>query len=117
MSGPISQRKLRSRSATNSSNDTVRAASDDPSRHHKPIHEVKVAQPEIASIWTHDDNFSKDEVLVNPDTFQHISFAAGDLLQVVALKSTLGVRDFEKSPDASLTESKDRADRKDASSD
>src|SRR5256885_5040592 len=117
MSGPVSHSKMRSRSSSNSSDNTVRAAPDDPPCHKKPIHEQNAAQPEIVSLWIHDDNFCKDEVLVNPDAFQHINLAAGDLVQIMALRSTLGVRDFEKSCEASLTESNHPLDQTDTSSD
>jgi hypothetical protein len=117
MSTSVSPSRLRSRASSNSSDDTVRAASDDPPHHQTSIRDLKVSQPEIASVWVHDENFSKDEVLVNPDTFHHVSFAAGDLVQIVALKSSLEIRDFENSSGVSLTEGDDPLDPKNTSND
>ena len=37
------------------------------------------------SLWVHDDNFSQDEVLLNPTLFSSRSIKAGDLMQVIAL--------------------------------
>ena len=117
MSGRVSPNRLRSRTSSKSSDDTVRAASDDPLLHQKSIRDLTVSQPEVVSLWVHDESFSKDDVLVNPDTLHHLRLAAGDLVQIVALKSALEARDFEKSSEVSLTDSSDSSKPKGTSSD
>src|ERR1700722_4834583 len=113
----VSSTRLHRRATSASSEDTVRGASDDPQLQGKSIHDPSAPKPELASLWVHDESFSKDEVLVNPDTFHHVRVAAGDLIQIVALRTSLEVRDFEKSSVVSLTDSEHPLDPKDTSND
>ena len=117
MSRRVSPTRLRRRASSATSEDTVRGTSDDPQLQGKLIHDPSASKPELASLWVHDESFSKDEVLVNPDTFHHVRIAAGDLVQIVALRTALEVRDFEKSSVVSLTDSEHPLDRKDTSND
>jgi DEP domain-containing protein 5 len=117
MSRRVSPPRLRRRASSATSDDTVRGASDDPQLQGKPAHDSSASKPELASLWVHDESFSKDEVLVNPDTFHHVRIAAGDLVQIVALRTSLEVRDFEKSSVVPLTDSEHPLDRKDTSND
>ena len=114
MSRRVSPSRLRSRASSATSDDTVRAALDDSSPHSKPTLDLKVTQPEVVSLWVHDESFCRDEVVVNPDTFQHVRLAAGDLVQMIALKSALEVRDFEKSSGISMSDNDDALHSKDA---
>ena len=117
MSRHVSPSKLRGRTSSTSTDDTVRAALNDSPLHPKPTADLNVSQSEIASLWIHDETFSKDEVLVNPDTFQHVRLTAGDLVQIVALKAALEVRDFEKSSETSVSDNDDALDSEDTRGD
>src|SRR3954454_13989518 len=108
----VSPTRLRRRASSASSEDTVRGVSDDAQLQGKSIHDSSASKPEPASLWVHDESFSKDEVLINPDTFHHIMIEAGDLVQIVALRTSLEVRDFEKSSVVSLTDSEHPLDSK-----
>ena len=107
MSAHASPSRQRSRTSSNSSDNTVRTASADPLHHQKSTREPTVPQSEVASLWLHDESFSKEEVLVNPDTFRNVSLSSGDLVQIVALKLASDVRDFEKSTGPPQTNSDD----------
>ncbi|KAH8728688.1 hypothetical protein GQ44DRAFT_646426 [Phaeosphaeriaceae sp. PMI808] len=57
------------------------------------------AQPtrvqKICTLWTHDDNFSRDDIVFNGDKFPEIPTVPGTLLQIVAIESSTAVRDFQ----------------------
>jgi hypothetical protein len=64
----------------------------------------------ICTLWTHDDNFSRDDIVFNADKFPELLTAPGTLLQIVAIESTTAVRDFQPTtkavqPDASQARS------------
>jgi hypothetical protein len=64
----------------------------------------------VCTLWTHDDNFSRDDIVFNADKFSEIPTAAGTLLQIVALDSATAVRDFSstnKSPQPDAHRAKD----------
>ncbi len=102
------------RSSSGSSNDTLRATSTDRSGHGTK-YVSKTSAPELATLWVHDDSFSRDEVLINSDTFSHLSVAPGDLVQIVALKTALDVRDFEQSLEIPVTDTANVAAQNDSS--
>ncbi|OCK83599.1 hypothetical protein K432DRAFT_321990 [Lepidopterella palustris CBS 459.81] len=49
----------------------------------------------ICTLWTHDDNLSKDEVVFNVDKFAELSISFGTLARIIALKQSTAVRDFQ----------------------
>ncbi|KAL5118100.1 vacuolar membrane-associated protein iml1 [Pleosporales sp. CAS-2024a] len=64
------------------------------------------------TLWTHDDNFSRDDIVFNADKFPEISTAPGTLLQIVALEAGTAVRDFQssaKGPQLDAHQAKDAA--------
>lgn len=71
----------------------------------------------ICTLWTHDDNFSRDDVVFNSDKFSELPATPGSLIQVIALKYSTSTRDFQPAPrnlgndsiQAKVDESKDAA--------
>ena len=53
------------------------------------------SEERLCSLWVHDDNFSKDDVLLNLGLFPRGTVKVGDLMQVVALDSESAGKDFE----------------------
>jgi len=49
----------------------------------------------VCTLWTHDDNFSKDDVVFNCDKFSELPASPGSLIQIIALKYGTVVRDFQ----------------------
>lgn len=49
----------------------------------------------VCTLWTHDDNFSKDDVVFNSDRFPELPATPGSLIQVIALKYGTATRDFQ----------------------
>ncbi|KAJ4990582.1 vacuolar membrane-associated protein iml-1 [Stagonosporopsis vannaccii] len=54
----------------------------------------------ICTLWTHDENFSRDDVVFNGDKFPELPNAPGSLLQIVAVNTGTAVRDFSSTPKA-----------------
>ncbi|PVI03640.1 hypothetical protein DM02DRAFT_669687 [Periconia macrospinosa] len=54
----------------------------------------------VCTLWTHDDNFSKEDVVFNSDKFPELPATPGCLIQVIALKYGTAVRDFQSSSKA-----------------
>ena len=52
----------------------------------------------VCTLWTHDDNFSRDDVVFNSDKFVELPATPGSLIQVIALKHGTAVRDFQTVP-------------------
>ncbi|KAI4645685.1 hypothetical protein J4E93_005262 [Alternaria ventricosa] len=48
----------------------------------------------VCTLWTHDDNFSRDEIIFNGEKFPELPTSAGALLQIVAIHADHTVRDF-----------------------
>lgn len=44
-------------------------------------------------LWTHDESFTKEDVVINLDLFPNVK--PGELMAIVALKTDAGVRDFQ----------------------
>jgi hypothetical protein len=55
----------------------------------------------VCTLWTHDDNFSRDDIIFNAEKFPEIPTALGTLLQIVALDSGTSVRDFQSTANGS----------------
>ncbi|KAF9694671.1 hypothetical protein EKO04_007592 [Ascochyta lentis] len=51
----------------------------------------------ICTLWTHDENFSRDDIVFNSDKFPELPATPGSLLQIVAISSSTAVRDFSSS--------------------
>lgn len=47
----------------------------------------------LCTLWTHDDNFSREEVVFNSEKFQELPTAPGTLLQIVAFNDDVSARD------------------------
>lgn len=63
-----------------------------------PTSVFSVAKPrvqKICTLWTHDDNFSREDIVFNGDKFPELPVAPGSLLQIVAINSGTAVRDFQ----------------------
>jgi hypothetical protein len=52
----------------------------------------------VCILWTHDDNFSRDEIVFNSDKFPELPTGAGSLLQIVAIQEDHAVRNFQAGP-------------------
>ncbi|KAL5441271.1 hypothetical protein PMIN07_004318 [Paraphaeosphaeria minitans] len=51
----------------------------------------------ICTLWTHDDNFSRDDIVFNSDKFSELPATPGSLIQVIALEYGTATRDFQSS--------------------
>jgi hypothetical protein len=74
----------------------------------------------VCTLWTHDDNFSRDEIVFNGEKFPELPTSAGALLQIVAIHTDNAVRDFHtgpKSTSGDATQSKTDTLHKDANVD
>lgn len=61
--------------------------------------EMKETVERRCILWTHDESFSKEEVVLNLDLFPPGSVKLGELMAIFALKTDAAVRDFQdKSP-------------------
>ncbi|ORY02057.1 hypothetical protein BCR34DRAFT_493449 [Clohesyomyces aquaticus] len=49
----------------------------------------------ICTLWTHDDNFSRDDVVFNGEKFPEFPATPGSLIQILALAQITAVRDFQ----------------------
>lgn len=58
----------------------------------------------ICTLWTHDDNYSKEEVVFNGDKFPELTTTPGSLIRIIALKPTTAIRDFQTSAKTSSKE-------------
>lgn len=58
----------------------------------------------ICTLWTHDENFSRDDVVFNGDKFTELPTAPGSLLQIVAVNAGTAVRDFSSTAKATAHE-------------
>jgi hypothetical protein len=71
-------------------------------------------------LWTHDENFSRDDIVFNSDKFPELPTAPGSLLQLVAFNVGTAVRDFSstaKPPQSDAAHSRPDTAAKDASAD
>jgi hypothetical protein len=48
----------------------------------------------VCTLWTHDDNFSRDEIIFHGERFPELPTSTGALLQIVAIHTDNTVRDF-----------------------
>lgn len=59
----------------------------------------------ICTLWTHDENFSRDDIVFNGDKFPELPTTPGTLLQIVAINAGTAVRDFSSSVKTSTHDS------------
>ncbi|KAF1846761.1 uncharacterized protein K460DRAFT_336115 [Cucurbitaria berberidis CBS 394.84] len=62
----------------------------------KSVSNIKQARVQkICTLWTHDDNFSRDDIVFNEEKFPELPTTPGSLLQIVSINSGTAVRDFQ----------------------
>jgi hypothetical protein len=49
----------------------------------------------VCTLWTHDENFSKEIVVFNEEKFPEIPLSPNTLIKILALKTAPAVRDFQ----------------------
>ena len=49
----------------------------------------------VCTLWIHDQNFSRDDVVFNGDKFSELPANPGSLIQILGLKQVTSVRDFQ----------------------
>ena len=49
----------------------------------------------VCTLWIHDENFSRDDVVFNGDKFSELPATPGSLIQILGLKQVTSVRDFQ----------------------
>ena len=72
----------------------------------------------VCTLWTHDDNFSRDDVVFNGEKFPELPAIPGSLIQIIALKHATAIRDFQtaaKSTPKDASQAKEGESSKDAS--
>jgi hypothetical protein len=52
----------------------------------------------VCMLWTHDDNFSREDIVFNGEKFPELPTEPGSLLQIVAIHADEAVRDFHTGP-------------------
>ena len=72
-----------------SSVDTVKAATNGGELGHGS------ASSKVVTLWVHDDAFSKEDVLINPDIFDGLELGSESLVEIASLRSPSEVRDFQ----------------------
>ncbi|KAK8161263.1 hypothetical protein BKA80DRAFT_205850, partial [Phyllosticta citrichinensis] len=55
----------------------------------------------VCTLWTHDTQFSREDVVINLDRFPELSITPGTLVKIVALSQNTAVRDFQEVPRSS----------------
>lgn len=59
----------------------------------------------VCTLWTHDENFSRDDVVFNGEKFPELPSSPGSLIQIIALKHATAVRDFQTAAKSNLKDS------------
>jgi hypothetical protein len=52
----------------------------------------------VCTLWTHDDNFSREDIVFNHEKFPELPTDPGSLLQIVAIHTDDTVREFHTGP-------------------
>lgn len=55
----------------------------------------------VCTLWTHETQFSREDVVINLDRFPELSITPGTLVKIVALSQNTAVRDFQEVPRSS----------------
>jgi hypothetical protein len=53
----------------------------------------------VITLWVHDDGFSKEDVLINPDMFDGVELSPDLLIELACMRNTSEVRDFQRISD------------------
>lgn len=61
-------------------------------------HPQQARVQKVCTLWTHDDNFSRDEIVFNSEKFPEVPTGAGSLLQIVAIQEDNAIRNFHAGP-------------------
>jgi hypothetical protein len=65
----------------------------------KPLSNSQHARVQkVCVLWTHDDNFSREDIVFNGEKFPELPTDPGSLLQIVAIHTDDAVRDFHTGP-------------------
>jgi hypothetical protein len=65
----------------------------------KPLSNSQHARiQKVCVLWTHDDNFSREDIVFNGEKFPELPTDPGSLLQIVAIHTDDAVRDFHTGP-------------------
>ena len=92
-------------------------------RDEMPISASSIKQARVqklCTLWTHDDNFSRDEIVFNGEKFPELPTAPGSLLQIVPIYSGTAIRDFQsalKSTENDILQGKPEGARRDTGAD
>ncbi|KAI9679233.1 MAG: vacuolar membrane-associated protein iml1 [Caeruleum heppii] len=80
------------------------SVSQEPPRHGLQAHlgpeETANQCEKICTLWVHNENFSKEEVILNINAFPCNTVRTGDLVEIVSLKSETSIHDFQHLNDA-----------------
>lgn len=76
----------------------------------KPTSSKPARAQKICTLWTHDENFSRDDVVFNSDKFPELPITQGSLLQIVAVNTGTAVRDFSSTPKAPTNDATTKVD-------
>ena len=62
--------------------------------------ERKTQRPfKICTLWVHEENFSKEDIVFNASKFVECAIQAGSLARIIAIKPATAVRDFQNTND------------------
>ncbi len=62
----------------------------------KSVSKLKQARVQkVCTLWTHDDNFSRDELVFNGEKFPELPTAPGTLLRIVSISAGVAARDYQ----------------------
>jgi hypothetical protein len=62
----------------------------------------------ICILWTHDDNFSREDIVFNGEKFPELPTDPGSLLQIVAIQTDDTIRDFHAGPKSTQHDAKSK---------
>jgi DEP domain-containing protein 5 len=67
----------------------------------------------VCTLWTHDENFSREDVVFNSERFPELQIPPGSLAKIIALKQSTAVRDFQNAPRDSSADTAQKISRPD----
>lgn len=59
----------------------------------------------VCTLWTHDENFSRETVVFNDEKFPELKLNPGALVQIIGLRQASSVRDYAKSQEGKIFKS------------
>jgi hypothetical protein len=73
----------------------------------KPVSNAQHSRVQkICILWTHDDNFSREDIVFNAEKFPELPTDPGSLLQIVVIQSDDTIRDFRTGPKSTQHDTK-----------